>query len=88
MADVPVKLAPVVSLLWHGHHVEVFGDQDLVRRSGTRHADPIGVIAVAIDSAASYGEMAGALRQSTIGETHDVVVAVAAWGIEVRLRTR
>ena len=88
MAEEPTRPVTIVSLLWRGNPVEVSGDQGLLRRSGTRHIDPIGVIATAIGAAGSFAEIQPSLQASTVGETHDVEVGIKDGRIEIRLSAR
>ena len=88
MADEPARTATIVSLLWRGNPVAVSGDPGLLRRSGTRHIDPIGVIATAIGAAGSFAQIQTSLEASTLGETHDVGVGIKDGRIEIRLSTR
>ena len=82
---------PILTVMWRGHRVAVFGDMTLTPpqgMTGRRPESPSGTIANAITGAASVEDIVSALRASEVGRTHDVAVGVREGVLQIRLRRR
>lgn len=82
---------PILTVMWHGNRVLVFGDGSLGSGNGRtrqQRLDAVGAIANGITDAASIPGMISALRRSAVGQTHDVDARIVADVLQVWLRQR
>jgi hypothetical protein len=87
----PTTEEPILTVMWHGNRVQVFGDGALGTgnsRTPQRRLHAMGDIAATITHAQSVVGIVSALRQSPVGETHDVTARVVADALQVWLRQR
>ena len=87
----PMAEEPILTVMWHGNRVQVYGDGALVTGStgtGQRRLHAMGDIANLITDAESVAGIVAALRRSSVGQTHDVSAWVVAATLQVWLRQR
>jgi hypothetical protein len=87
----PSAEGPILTVMWHGNRVQVFGDGSLgagSSRTSQQKLHGMGDIANVISDAESVAGMVAALRLSSVGESHDVEVRIVADALQVWLRHR